>query len=162
MSDGLSIRAARPGDEATIAGFIRDLARYEQLEHHCDPDQARLATHLFGPTPACGALLAERHGEPVGFALFFTSYSTFRTAPCLWLEDLFVSPEHRGSGVGLALLRAVAAVAVERGCPRLDWAVLDWNRLAIDFYERQGAELLSDWRVCRLQGDALRQVAEGG
>ena len=161
VSDGLSIRAARPGDEAVVARFIRDLARYEQLEHQLDLDEARLAVHLFGPTPACGALLAERDGEPVGFALFFTSYSTFRTAPCLWLEDLFVSPEHRGAGAGLALLRAVAAVAIERGCPRLDWAVLDWNRLAIDFYERQGAELLADWRVCRLHGGALRRVAEG-
>ncbi len=142
-----------------IAKFIRDLARFEKLEHCLDLDESRLASHLFGERPACGALLAEWNGRPAGFALFFTNYSTFRTMPCLHLEDLFVDPELRGHGLGLALLRAVAGEAVRRGCPRLDWNVLDWNVGAIGFYESQGARLLSDWRLCRLEGDALARVA---
>ena len=153
------VRAVGPGDERHVARFIRDLARYERLEHQLDLDEARLREHLFGPVPACGALLAEVDGVPVGFALFFESYSTFLTRPCLWLEDLFVVPEQRGNGTGLLLLRAVAAEAVRRGCPRLDWAVLDWNVSAIGFYEKQGARLLSDWRICRLDGDALARMA---
>ncbi len=166
MTSGPRIRAARPGDEAHVARFIRDLARYERLEHQLDVDEARLSRHLFGERPVCEALLAELPdadgaARAVGFALFFTSYSTFRTAPCLYLEDLFVEPEQRGRGVGLALLRALAGIAVERGCPRLDWQVLDWNRLAIDFYDRQGAALMHDWRTCRLEGDALLRMARG-
>ena len=153
-----SVRAAGPADAPVVARFIRDLARYERLEHQLDVDEVRLRRHLDGPHPACGALLAEVGGVPVGFALFFASYSTFRTAPCLWLEDLFVVPEQRGSGIGLSLLRAVAAVAVARGCPRLDWSVLDWNMDAIGFYERNGARLLADWRICRLEGDALQRL----
>jgi GNAT superfamily N-acetyltransferase len=153
------VRAVGPGDEQHVARFIRDLARYERLEDQLDLDEARLREHLFGRNPACGALLAEVDGVPVGFALFFPSYSTFRTRPCLWLEDLFVVPEQRGRGTGLLLLRAVAAEALRRGCPRLDWAVLDWNTTAIGFYEKQGARLLKDWRICRLDGDALAKMA---
>ena len=159
MSNDLTIRAARPGDEPHIARFIRDLARYESLEHQLDLDEARLSRHLFGESPVCSALLAERQGAPVGFALYFTTYSTFRTEACMHLEDLFVDSDHRGHGVGLALLRALAVVAVERNCPRLDWNVLDWNQSAIDFYARQGASVLPDWRTCRLEGDALRSMA---
>ena len=155
------IRPAAAVDVPVIARFIRDLARYERLEHQLDLDEARLHAHLFGATPACGALLAEQGGRPIGFALFYQSYSTFRTMPCLHLEDLYVDPECRGHGAGLALLRACAAVATARGCPRLDWNVLDWNAPAIAFYERQGARLLSDWRVCRLDGDALAAAAAG-
>lgn len=153
------VRPAGPEDVAHVARFIRELARYEKLEHHLDLDLQRLREHLGGPQPQCGALLALLDGEPVGFALFFPTYSTFRTRSCLHLEDLFVQPDRRGHGIGLALLRAVAAVAVARGCPRLDWNVLDWNTSAIGFYERQGAQLLSDWRVCRLEGDALQRAA---
>lgn len=153
------MRAARPGDEGAIAGFIRGLAQYERLEHLVDLDESRLRDHLFGPQPVCGALLAELGAVPVGFALFFTSYSTFRTRPCLYLEDLFVLPEHRGHGIGLRLLRELAALAVARGYPRVDWCVLDWNAPAIEFYERQGALILTDWRVCRLEGDALQRLA---
>ncbi len=153
------VRAVGPGDVGHVARFIRELARYERLEHLLDLDEVRLREHLFGKTPACGALLAEVAGEPVGFALFFESYSTFRTQRCLHLEDLFVLPEHRGRGVGLRLLRAVAAVAVARGCPRLDWNVLDWNVSAIGFYEKQGARVLTDWRTCRLEGEALARAA---
>lgn len=156
----LLIRPARKGDEPHIARFIRDLARYESLEHELDLSEARLSEHLFGESPVCGALLAEHEGQPVGFALFFTSYSTFWCKPCLNLEDLYVDPDFRGHGYGLALLRALAALAVERDCPRLDWHVLDWNQLAIDFYQRQGAVLLTDWRTCRLDGEALLRMAQ--
>jgi len=156
-----SVRAAVPADVPHIARFIRDLARYEHLEHQLDLDEGRLHEHLFGAQPACGALLAEVAGQPVGFALFFATYSTFRTQPCLHLEDLFVVPEQRGCGTGLALLRAVAAEAKRRNCPRLDWCVLDWNAPAIGFYEKQGARLLSDWRICRLEGPALDRAAAG-
>ncbi len=158
MTDRL-IRPAVPGDEPHIARFIRDLARYERLEHEVDLSEERLKEHLFGARPVCGALICEHAGQPVGFALHFVSYSTFWCRPCLFLEDLYVDPEHRGRGYGLALLRACAQLAVERGCPRLDWHVLDWNQLAIDFYRRQGAELLPDWRTCRLDGDALQAMA---
>jgi len=153
------IRAAAPDDVAHIARFIRDLAIYEKRQHELEIDERALASHLFGPAPVCGSLIAEAHGAPVGFALYYTSYSTFLTSPCLHLEDLYVDPDRRGHGVGLALLRAVAAHAVERGCRRLDWTVLDWNAPAIAFYERQGARLLPDWRVCRVDGDALAAMA---
>ena len=158
-ASGPRIRPAAPADVHTIATFIRDLARYEKLEHLVDLDESRLHRHLFGAVPACGALIAEADGAPAGFALYFATYSTFRTQVCLHLEDLFVRPELRGRGIGLALLRAVAAVAVARGCPRLDWQVLDWNVDAIGFYQKQGARLLDDWRVCRLDGDALAACA---
>lgn len=158
-AERLDVRPAAPGDEALVARFIRELAEYERLESQLDVSEARLRRDLFGPQPACGALVARWDGEPVGFALFFPTYSTFRTEPCLHLEDLFVAPERRGHGIGLALLRAVAAVAVQRGCPRLDWQVLDWNAPAIGFYEKQGARVLSDWRVCRLDGEALARCA---
>jgi len=155
----LAIREAAPSDVPTIARFIRDLARYEKLEHQLELDEGRLHRHLFGSVPACGALLATWHGEPAGFALWFPTYSTFKTEVCMHLEDLFVAPELRGHGIGLALLRALAALAVARGCPRLDWQVLDWNVSAIGFYEKQGARLMHDWRVCRLDGEALLRCA---
>ncbi|MEO6595434.1 MAG: GNAT family N-acetyltransferase [Planctomycetota bacterium] len=158
-SSSIVVRPAAPPDVAHVARFIRELARYEKLEHQLDLDEARLREHLFGERPACGALLAEVSGAAVGFALFFENYSTFRTRPCLHLEDLFVMPEQRGHGVGLALLRAVAAESVRRGCPRLDWNVLDWNVSAIGFYEKQGAVVMGDWRTCRLEGDALVRAA---
>jgi GNAT superfamily N-acetyltransferase len=153
------IRRATREDVPQIARFIRDLAAYERLEHECDPDEARLREHLFGQAPVCGAFLAEHDGRPVGFALYFQTYSTFKSMPCMHLEDLFVVPEARGNGLGLALLRAVAAEAVARGCPRLDWNVLEWNAPAIRFYESRGARLLADWRTCRLDGAGLRRVA---
>ena len=156
------VRPAAPGDVATICSFIAGLAAYERLEHQLDLSAERLHEHLFGPQPACAALLAELGGTPIGFALFFASYSTFRTRPCLYLEDLFVLPEQRGKGAGLQLLRAVAAEAVRRGCPRLDWSVLDWNEPAIEFYRQQGAVVMPDWRVCRLEGATLTAAAKGG
>jgi GNAT superfamily N-acetyltransferase len=154
------IRLAAPDDVPALLECIRGLARYERLESQLDLDGARLREHLFGARPACGAFVAEQDGAVVGFALWFATYSTFKCRPCLWLEDLFVLPDQRGHGHGLALLRAVAGEAVARGCPRLDWNVLDWNAAAIGFYQRQGAELLPDWRTCRLQGAALRALAQ--
>lgn len=156
-----TIRPATPGDEPLVLHFVRELARYEKLERQLDLDVDRLRHWLFEGGGNGGALIAESERVPVGFALFFATFSTFKIRPCLWLEDLFVLPEHRGRGHGLALLRAVAKEAVRRGAPRLDWAVLDWNELAIGFYERQGARLLDDWRVCRLDEDALAEFAGG-
>lgn len=153
------IRAARPDDVPVILDFIRGLARYEKLEHELDLDAGRLREHLFGKRPVCGAFLAEQDGRPVGFALWFSSYSTFKMRTFVHLEDLFVLPEQRGQGHGLALLRAVAAEAVRQGAPRLQWCVLDWNVDAIAFYEKQGAELLHDWRICRVSGAALSALA---
>ena len=157
----VTIRAAGPTDASHVARFIRELAEFERLEHQLDLDEARIAAQMAAPNPPFGCLLAELGGMPIGFALFFQSYSTFRARPCLYLEDLFVFPAHRGGGAGRSLLRAVAQEAVRRGCPRLDWSVLDWNRLAIDFYERQGARVMPDWRICRLEGDALAVMAHG-
>ena len=159
VAPGSCVRPARPGDEAAIAGFIMDLARYEKLEHQVQLSEDRLAEHLFGERPVCGALLAEHAGRPVGFALYYVSYSTFRCEPCLNLEDLYVDPGQRGRGFGLELLRALARLAIERNYPRLDWHVLDWNQLAIDFYRRQGADVMPDWRLCRLEGAALARMA---
>ncbi len=159
---GVMIRPARPDDLPSILHFIRELARYEKLEDQLDLDGERLRAHLFGPGAPCFAFLAEAaDGVPVGFALCFQAYSTFKTRPFVHLEDLFVLPEHRGTGHGLGLLRAVAAAAVARGAPRLEWAVLDWNEPAIGFYRRHGATVLPDWRVCRVTGEALRALAGG-
>ncbi len=155
------IRAARPDDVRTIATFIRELADYEKLTAECAVDEAKLREHLFGARPCVEALLACDGETPVGFALFLQTYSTFKTSPCLYLEDLFVQPHARGHGHGAALLRRLAAIAVARGLPRFDWSVLDWNELAIDFYRRLGAQVMPDWRICRLQGDALLRVAHG-
>lgn len=155
----VAVRPAQSADLPHLLRCIEALAVYERLEQQLELDAARLHRHLFGAEPVCRALIAEVAGQAVGFALYFTSYSTFRTQPCLWLEDLFVLPEHRGHGAGLALLRAVAAAAVALGCPRLDWSVLDWNTDAIRFYERCGARVLTDWRICRLDGRELRALA---
>ncbi|GAB4156579.1 MAG: GNAT family N-acetyltransferase [Planctomycetota bacterium] len=160
------VRRATPEDVPFLIRGILALARYEKREAECDLSEDRLHEHLFGADPKCFALVEEdpkrRGGEPIGFALCFFSYSTFRTRPCMHLEDLFVFPEHRGRGHGLRLLRAVAAEAVRLRCARLEWTVLDWNRPAIEFYERQGARLLPDWRICRLDGAALLDVASRG
>jgi len=155
------VRPARPGDEYRLFALILALARFERLEHAVTGDAERLKEHLFGPEPLARALLAENDvGEPLGFALFFTNYSTFLTRPGVYLEDLFVTESARGRGVGRALLREVARIASDGGAGRLEWAVLDWNAKAIAFYERSGATVLPDWRICRLTGDGLRRLAE--
>jgi GNAT superfamily N-acetyltransferase len=159
MPTTVTLRAATPADTPQILGFIRALAEYERLLDHVVATEATLGAALFGPRPYAEVVIAEDGGTPVGFALFFHTFSTFLGQPGIYLEDLFVIPSARGKGVGRALLAHLAQLAVARGCGRVEWAVLDWNRPAIGFYERLGATLLSDWRICRLTGDALAQLA---
>jgi len=144
-----------------IADLIRGLARYEKLEDQVEMTEELLATALFGERPYAEVVLAEEDGLAVGFALFFHNFSTFLGRPGIYLEDLFVLPEFRGRGIGRTLLAHLARLAVERGCGRLEWAVLDWNRDAIGFYERLGARPLSEWTVYRLTGEALTDLARG-
>jgi GNAT superfamily N-acetyltransferase len=151
----LAIRPGTPADVPLIAELIRGLARYEKLEHEVTMTEERLAANLFGPHPYAETLIAEVDGSPVGFALFFHNFSTFLAQPGIYLEDLFVVPERRGGGLGRALLKELARLAVERDCGRLEWSVLDWNREAIGFYERLGARPNSEWTVYRLTGEAL-------
>lgn len=154
--DRIRIREATADDAPTVFRFIQALARFEQLEHEVEVAGAveRLTRHMTPPQAACDVLIAELDGTAVGFALFFPVYSTFKAERCLHLEDLFVEPAQRGRGIGEALLRAVANVAFERGCARLQWCVLDWNAGAIRFYERLGARVRPDWRVCQVEGHA--------
>lgn len=156
------IRAAAPGDAPLIHGLIRELADYERLADHVVGTEADLDRHLFGEQPAAEAVVAEHGGEPVGFALFYTTFSTFLCRPGIWLEDVFVRPEHRRAGVGRALIEHLAALAVERGCGRLEWSALDWNEPALAFYRGLGAGQLADWIVHRLDGDALRSLGGPG
>src|SRR5712664_2685490 len=149
------IRHGEKADVSVIAHLIRELARFEKLEHGVTMTEELLAANLFGPHRYAETLIAEDAGKPIGFALFFHTFSTFLGKPGLYLEDLFVVPDQRSHGVGRALLRQLARVALERGCGRLEWAVLNWNREAIKFYERLGARPNSDWTVYRLAGEAL-------
>jgi GNAT superfamily N-acetyltransferase len=156
------IRAAEPRDVPAIVGLIRELAVFEKLEHLMRATPETLQPHLFGANPAAEALVAEvpgEGGEPavVAFALFFRNFSTFLSKPGLYLEDLYVQPAHRNLGLGRALLTRLAQLALERGCGRFEWSVLDWNENAIRFYERMGATVMSDWRICRVTGDALER-----
>lgn len=155
----LVIRAARADDAGVILGFIQDLAAYEQLAHEVVADEAALRTTLFGARPAAEVLIAERAGAPVGFALFFPSYSTFLARPGLYLEDLFVRPAARGAGVGSALLAALARLAVDRGYGRFEWSVLDWNEPALRLYRALGAVPMDTWTVQRLTGAPLTALA---
>ncbi|MBW8753641.1 MAG: GNAT family N-acetyltransferase [Sphingomonadales bacterium] len=154
-----SIRPAAPADLPLIAALIRELAEYERLSHEVRFDPAELARHLFGAHPMAEVVIAEVDGAPQGFALFFHNFSTFEGKPALYLEDLFVRPEARGGGLGKALLIHLAGLAVERGCARFEWCVLDWNAPAISFYEKLGARPMSDWTVMRVDGDALLALA---
>jgi len=150
-----------PADIPVILGCIQALAEYERLAHECVATQELLRESLFGPRPAAEVVLAFSGDEPAGFALWFESYSTFLAKPGLYLEDLFVYPQHRGRGLGRRLLAHLARVAVERDYGRVEWSVLDWNVDAIGFYRSLGAELLDDWRRCRLAGDAIPALASG-
>ncbi|GAC1335238.1 MAG: GNAT family N-acetyltransferase [Isosphaeraceae bacterium] len=154
------IRPAHPDDLTEIVSLIRELARYEKLEHEVRANPEDLRKHLFGERPFAEAILAETEEKVVGFALFFQNYSTFRARPGIYLEDLFVRPEHRGKGIGKALLKTIGKLAVERGCGRFEWAVLDWNTPAIDFYQSLGARPMDDWTVYRLEGEALQRLAD--
>jgi GNAT superfamily N-acetyltransferase len=153
-----AIRPAGPGDIDEILRLIRALADYEKLAHEVVATADALRQTLFGPRPAAEVLLAEEGGRPVGLALFFQNYSTFLARPGIYLEDLFVDPAFRGRGIGKALLQAVAKLAVQRGCGRFEWAVLDWNTPAIEFYQALGARPMSDWTVMRVTGEALRRL----
>jgi len=155
----LRIRPGRLEDVPLIAELIRALARYEKLEHEVALTEEKLTKSLFGERRYAETIIAEDDGQPIGFALFFHNYSTFLAQPGLYLEDLFVVPEKRGAGVGRALLERLAQIAVERGCGRLEWAVLDWNVDAIRFYQRLGAKPNADWTVYRLTGNPLRALA---
>ncbi|MBX2819154.1 MAG: GNAT family N-acetyltransferase [Rhodothermaceae bacterium] len=160
-----SIRDATPDDALAMVGLIRELADYEQLLHEANPNVEQLQKHLSAETnPRCEALVAldDDTGQIVGMALYFHNYSTFLTQWGLFLEDLFVKPSYRGKGIGFALLKRLAAIALERDCQRLDWNVLDWNELALSFYEKIGAKQLSDWRTMRLTGDALNNLGTKG
>ena len=156
---GITIRMATVGDVDTIASLVRELAVYEKLEHHAKASPDDFRRHLFGPQPAAEAALAEVDGDRVGFALWFSTFSTFRGQPGLYLEDIFVKPACRGRGIGKALLAAVAAIAVERGCGRLEWSVLDWNAPAIGFYRALGARPMDEWTVYRIDEEPLRRLA---
>ena len=158
MAAHYTLRPAQPGDEVAIIGLIRELAVFEKLEHLMQATPPALAEHLFGPRPVAEARVVEVQGAVVAFALFFTNYSTFLGKSGLWLEDLYVQPAHRGSGFGKALITHIAQLAVQRGCGRFEWCVLDWNRNAIDFYEGLGATVMPDWRLCRLAGEALQRI----
>ncbi len=146
----MNIRPAAPGDEPVIFDLIRGLARFERLDDTVTGSAEALGRHLFGERPAAEVLLAEEDGTAVGYALFFSTYSTFLTRPGLYLEDLFVLESHRRRGIGLALLSAVRGLAEARGAGRLEWSVLDWNAGAIAFYERFGATVHAEWRICRM------------
>jgi GNAT superfamily N-acetyltransferase len=158
MSD-LVIRMAVPDDSATILSFIRQLAEYEKLLHECVADEPAIRSTLFGLHPAAEVLIAELGGTPVGFALYFQTYSTFLACPGMWLEDLFVDPKARGKGVGGALMAALARVCVQRNYGRFEWNVLDWNEPAIQFYRSLGAAPMSDWIEQRVTGAALDALA---
>ena len=162
----LEIRPVREEDVEVVCDLIHALARYERLESHCKSTPERLREELFGPHAVIGCVLAWERNEstcaerPVGFALYFYNFSTFLTRRGLYLEDLFVVEDARRRGYGRALIRHLARKALEEGCGRFDWSVLDWNQPAIDFYERLGAEVMPDWRICRLSGEALRKAAQ--
>jgi GNAT superfamily N-acetyltransferase len=154
------IEPARPCDTAALLSLIGALAQYERLTHLVVGTEAQLREELFGARPVIEAIVGWEDERPVGFALYFHNFSTFLARRGLYLEDLFVVPEVRGRGYGKALMRHVARIAVERECGRFEWTVLDWNQPAIDFYRSLGAEVLPDWRVCRVTGEAL--AALGG
>jgi len=158
----ISVRNATEADFDLVAAFIRKLADYEKLSHEVRFADAELRRHLFGERPAAEVLIGELDGRPAGFALFFQTFSTFEGKPGIYLEDLFVDPEARGSGLGKALLRRLAALVEERGGARLEWAVLDWNELGKNFYRSIGAAPVDGWERWRVEGDALGALAGGG
>ena len=155
----LSIRPASELDVPIILRFIQKLADYEKLSHEVVATEAGLRHYLFGARPMAEVSLAYWAGEAVGFALFFHNFSTFLGRPGIYLEDLFVEPEHRGKGIGKALLVHLARLAMERGCGRLEWSVLDWNEPSIQFYRKLGAIAKDDWTIYRVTGDALQRLA---
>ena len=158
---GLTLRFAEAADTGLILELVRELAEYERLSHEVRADVPTLRDALFGARPAAEVVIAEHEGRPAGFALFFGNFSTFVGRPGIYLEDLFVRPAFRRLGIGRALLTWLAALAAERGCGRLEWAVLDWNKPAIDFYRTLGATPMDQWTVFRVAGPALAELARG-
>lgn len=157
--DGLSLRLATANDVPQILQFIQALAEYEKLSDQVVATEAKLTATLFGDQPFAEVVIADYQGQAAGFALFFHNYSTFLAKPGMYLEDLFVDPDLRGKGIGKALITFLAKLAVERDCGRLEWSVLDWNQPAIDFYQSLGAVMLHDWRINRVTGDTLNNMA---
>ena len=160
MLSNLTIRPATVVDVPLILEFIRGIAIYEKLEHQFVATEALLRTELFGERPVAEVLLVFTGEAPVAYAVFFHNFSTFLGRRGLYLEDIFVKPEFRRRGIGRVLLQRLAKIAVERGCGRFEWTVLDWNTPAIEFYKELGAQILPEWRICRMTGDALRRLAE--
>ena len=158
---GVLVRGAVPSDSGLLLEMFTELAEYEDLMDQLQASEELIAAALFGERPAAEALIAERGSESAGYALFFPTFSSFLASRGVWLEDLFVRPAHRGSGVGGALLAAVAAHVHEQGGVRMEWAALDWNELALGFYRGLGARTMGEWITHRLDGDALIRVATG-
>jgi len=161
MAVSITIRPAEAHELPLVLEFIRELAAYERLEHEVQATTADLAVALFGPRPFAEVVFACLEGEPVGFALFFQNFSTFLGKPGIYLEDLFVRPQARGHGIGRRLLAWLARTTLERGCARLDWAVLDWNLPSIGFYRSLGAVAQDEWTTMRVSGAALERLARG-
>lgn len=159
MSASLIVRPARREDVPTIFALIQALAEFEKLSHAVTGNATALESHLFGDRPCVEAIVADWEGQSVGFALFFTNYSTFLTKPGIYLEDLFVLPEYRRRGIGQRLLRELAQIAVKRDAGRLEWSVLNWNAGAIALYEAMGAVIMEEWRICRVSGDRIAILA---
>jgi GNAT superfamily N-acetyltransferase len=157
-----TIRTATEADVPQILAFIRALAAFEREPDAVTATEEGLLRDGFGPNPIYYCIMADHDGQPAGFALYFFNYSTWKGCPGIYLEDIFVHPQFRGLGIGKALLQQVAAIAVQKGCPRLQWEVLDWNSPAIDFYKAMGAEFLDEWRNVRVSGDALDRLAGVG
>jgi GNAT superfamily N-acetyltransferase len=157
----LTIRRARADEAGLVHAFVRELADYEKLSHEVEATEADIAEALFGENPRLYCDIAEWDGEPAGFAVWFVNFSTFSGKPGIYLEDLFVRPALRGKGIGKALLVHLAKQCVTNGWSRLQWAVLDWNTPSIEFYKSLGAELMDDWTICRVNGEALTRLAQG-
>jgi len=157
----LTLRPAGPDDIPLILAFIRELAEYERAPEQAVAKPEDIQRHLFGPQPLAYAVMAHWDGEPAGFALWFYNFSTWEGKPALYLEDLFVRPVYRGKGIGKALLKHLAAIALAQGCTRYVWQVLDWNTPSLDFYKAMGATVLQEWLTCRVEGEALHRLAEG-
>jgi GNAT superfamily N-acetyltransferase len=157
----LNIRAAQPKDVNLLLGLFRELAEFEKLLEQVQVDEKRLTSSLFGPHKAADALIVEHDGQPIGYAVYFFNFSTFLGKPGLYLEDIYVRPTVRGRGIGSAIFKHLAGIALERGCERMEWVVLDWNVKAITFYENIGAKMLDDWRVFRLAKNEIASVAKG-